>query len=233
VTPLLRKILQAVLPVSSRRFLRMRHRDFVFGRAMEKFLKNPEAALASECGVLPDLIYGWGSDWSALDEYLTECLRHALVCNGPILECGSGLTTILVGAIAKTRNNTMWSLEHLPEWGERVTRLIRKYGIDSVQLSVRPLKDYPEFTWYDPPLDFMPDRFTLVICDGPPGGTRGARYGLAAVMNERLNPGCVILLDDAAWETQQKTAARWSEELGGTYETLGSKKPYIRMTLTD
>lgn len=116
MTPLLRKILQAVLPVSSRRFLRMRHQDFVFGRAMEKFVENPEAALASEGGVLPDLIYGWGNgDWSALDEYLTECVRHALVCKGPILECGSGLTTILVGAIAKKRNSTMWSLEHLPE----------------------------------------------------------------------------------------------------------------------
>lgn len=116
---------------------------------------------------------------------------------------------------------------------ERVTRFIREYGIDSVQISVRPLKDYRDFTWYDPPLDSMPDKFTLVICDGPPSGTRGARYGLAAIMNERLNPGCVILLDDAAWETQQNTAARWAVELGATYETIGVEKPYIRMPLTD
>ncbi|HLE56726.1 MAG TPA: hypothetical protein VJB15_06565, partial [Rhodothermia bacterium] len=108
-----------------------------------------------------------------------------------------------------------------------------KYGVDSVHLSVRPLKDYPDFTWYDPPLDSMPDSFALVICDGPPGGTRGARYGLASIMNTRLRPGCVILLDDAAWETQQNTAARWSAELRATYATLGSRKPYIRMTLTD
>ncbi len=232
MTTLLRKILRAVLPGSFRLFLRARHREFVFGRAMEKFLKDPEAALAPECGLVPSLIYGWGNDWSAFDEYLTDCLRYALVCNGPILECGSGLTTILVGAIAKKRNTTLWSLEHLPEWGERVTRHIREYGLDSVHLSVRPLKDYPDFTWYDPLLDSMPDKFTLVICDGPPGGTRGARYGLAAIMNERLNPGCVILLDDAAWETQQNTAARWALELGGAYETLGSRKPYIRLILT-
>jgi hypothetical protein len=199
---------------------------------MERFLKNPEAALAPESGLVPRLIYGWGNDWSAFDEYLIDCLRHALVCKGPILECGSGLTTILVGVIAKKRDNTLWSLEHLPEWGERVTRQIREYGLDSVHLSVRPLKDYPEFTWYDPPLDSMPRKFALVVCDGPPGGTRGGRYGLAAIMNDKLDPGCVILLDDAAWETQQKDAARWGLELGGDYETLGSKKPYIRMILT-
>lgn len=198
---------------------------------MDKFLKNPGAALESGNRLLQDLIYGWGSDWSALDEYLTECLRHALVCEGPILECGSGLTTILVGAIAKERKLTMWSLEHLPEWGERVTKYTRKFGIDSVNISVRDLRDYPEFAWYDPPLDAMPATFSLVICDGPPGGTRGARYGLAAVMKDRLHSQCVILLDDAAWEAQQKTAARWSAELSGTYTTVGSKKPYIRMVL--
>lgn len=194
-------------------------------------MKNPTAALGSADHLLQDLIYGWGSDWSAQDEYLTECLRHALVCEGPILECGSGITTVLVGAIAKKRELTMWSLEHLPEWGERVTTTTREFGIDSVNISVKGLRDYPDFAWYDPPLDSMPDTFALVICDGPPGGTRGARYGLAAVMKDRLRPGCVILLDDAAWETQQKTAARWSVDLSGTYTTLGSKKPYIRMVL--
>lgn len=51
-------------------------------------------------------------------------------------------------------------------------------------------------------------------------------------MSKRLNPGCVILLDDAAWEAQQNTAARWSVELCSTYTTLGSTKPYIRMGLT-
>jgi hypothetical protein len=231
MSTLLRKALRAVVPASLRQSLRRRHRDFVFSRAMDKFLKNPEAASESGNGLLQDLIYGWGSEWSALDEYLTECLRHALVCEGPILECGSGLTTILVGAIAKKRKLIMWSLEHLPEWGQRVTKYTRNFGIDSVNISVRGLRDYPDFAWYDPPLDSMPERFALVICDGPPGGTRGARYGLAPVMKDRLHPGCIILLDDAAWETQQKTAARWSIELSATYTTCGSRKPYIRVAL--
>jgi hypothetical protein len=209
----------------------MQHRDFVFRRAMNTFQRNPQAALSPGSRVVGNLIYGWGGDWAASDEYLTDCLRHALVCEGTILECGSGLTTIVVGAVAKKRKLTMWSLEHLPEWGERVTKYVRTFGIDSVHISVRPLKDYPEFTWYDPPLDSMPESFALVICDGPPGGTRGARYGLGPVMKNRLHPGCVILLDDAGWETQQNTAARWSVELRGTYSTLGSRKPYIRMAL--
>lgn len=110
MTGALIKILRTVLPAPSRRFLRMRHRDFVFRRAMDRFLTNPEAALASDSRVVPDLIYGWGSDWSALDEYLTDCLRYALACNGPILECGSALTTILVGAIAKKRKHALDSM---------------------------------------------------------------------------------------------------------------------------
>ena len=66
-----------------------RNRDFVFGRAMDRFVEDPAAvADAPEC-VLSDLIYGWGNeDWSGQHEYLKACLKHALISDGPILECG-------------------------------------------------------------------------------------------------------------------------------------------------
>lgn len=79
----------------------------------------------------------------------------------------------------------------------------------------------------------MPDRFTLVICDGPPGSIRGGRYGLVPIMKERLKPGCVILLDDAAREQEQTIAGKWEAELGASSEILGSKKPYIRLMVGD
>ena len=36
-----------------------------------------------------------------MDEYLAACIQNALVVKGPILECGSGLSSLVVGAIAK------------------------------------------------------------------------------------------------------------------------------------
>jgi hypothetical protein len=231
---LLLKMGKAALPLRLRRYLRARHRDLVFRRAMRRYLRDPEAALAPGSAVMPDLVYGWGNNlWSALEEYLTACVRGAMHADGPILECGSGLTSIVVGAIAQRTGNTMWSLEHNPEWSQRVQGCLRRYRIDAVRLFTAPLRDYPDFTWYDPPLDRMPDKFALVVCDGPPYVTRGGRYGLAPVVGDRLMPGCVILLDDAGRQEEREIAGRWEAELGATSEILGDRKPYARMTVLD
>lgn len=183
--------------------------------------------------VLRGLIYGWGNDaWSALDEYLAACILHASAARGPILECGSGLTTLLIGAVAKKRGEGHWALEHAPEWATRVGTYLKRYGIDSVTLCTAPLKDYGTFSWYDPPLASMPDSFSLVVCDGPPASTPGGRSGLVPVMRKRLKPGSVLLLDDANREDELALGRRWDAELGATSQVLGEKKLYIEMIVT-
>ena len=154
-----------------------------------------------------------------------------MTLNGPVLECGSGLSTILIGAIAKSRGIGHWALEHEPAWAAKVQSYLDRYKIDSVTLCAKSLKDYGEFSWYDPPLKSMPDSFAMVICDGPPGSTKGSRYGLGPVMKQRLRAGCVILLDDAGREHEMEVANRWTAELGASSEKIGDAKPYIKMTL--
>jgi predicted O-methyltransferase YrrM len=198
---------------------------------MRRFLADPGACAHPGNPVIADLVYGWGNDaWSALDEFLAACIAHASAARGPILECGSGLSTILVGAVAKMRGQRHWALEHAPKWAKRVRRCLRRYKLESVVLWA-PLRDYGSFCWYDPPPESMPDSFSLVVCDGPPASTKGGRSGLAEVMRERLEPGCVILLDDAARPQDLAMARRWEAELGASIQVLGTTKPYVRMTL--
>lgn len=226
--------LRSLLPAPLRRSLRACHRDWVFRRAMTAFRKDPLAATEAGSPLLADFMYGWGNDgWSAQQEYLAACVRHALAARGPILECGSGLTTVLIGAAAGRAGVELWSLEHLPAWGDRVGRALRRHGLDSVHLCVAPLRDYAGYAWYDPPLATMPDDFALLICDGPPGSTCGGRYGLLPIMGKKLARDCVILLDDGARAEEQAIARRWQAESGGSYETLGWQKPYIRILLKD
>jgi hypothetical protein len=228
----LQRVAKSLVPARLQDALRAMHRDIVFRRAMRRFRANPEACTHPGSPIVRDLIYGWGNEsWSALQEYLTECIRHALNARGPILECGSGLTTVLMGTIAQRQGQSLWSLEHLPGWAARVQRCLDRYSLDTVVLHVAPLRDFGTFDWYDAPLGAMPDSFSLVICDGPPGGTKGGRYGLVPVMTGRLEPLCVILLDDAGREQELAIARRWEIELGASFETLGRGKPYIRMTV--
>jgi hypothetical protein len=230
----LKSIVKLVLPLRIRIFLRAPHRGFVFWRAMKRFLKDPEVCTHPGNRVVIDLIYGWGNEsWSAHDEYLAACIDWALNSRGAILECGSGLSTILVGAIAKKRGQKHWVLEHLPEWVTKVQRYLNRYKLDSVILCAKPLKDYGDFCWYDVPLESIPDRFSLVVCDGPPHSTKGERYGLVPIMKERLKPGCVILLNNADRDQELAIARRWQAELGASFEIIGSIKPYIKMTVMD
>jgi predicted O-methyltransferase YrrM len=183
---------------------------------------------------LQDLIYGWGNEmWSALDEYLIACIQSALVTKGPILECGSGLTTVLVGAIAQQRGLNMWSLEHEVEWAARVRTILNRYQVDRVVVCEQPITDYGEYCWYRVPVESMPDSFDLVICDGPPAVTKGGRYGLAPRFEGRFKPGCVILLDDAWRQEEQQIAERWESELGASSNLRGSTKPFIELRVAE
>lgn len=206
------------------------YRAFVFRRAMRRFRKDVVAFTDPAHPVFADLVYGWGNPaWSAQAEYLAACIDHALTSDGPILECGSGLSTLLVGTAAQQRGRPYWCLENSPDWATRVRGTLGRYGIESVTISVAPLRDYGDFSWYDPPLSEMPNSFSLVLCDGPPGSTKGGRYGLVPVMGERLRHGCTILLDDAEREDEVSIAERWSAELAGEVEFVGSKKPFARV----
>jgi hypothetical protein len=226
-------LVRAVLPPRARRWMRRVYGAWHFDSAMRRFAADPEAAVASDSTVLAELIAAWGNPgWSAQEEYLRVCISQALKANGPTLECGSGLSTLLLGVVAQRNGFEHWALEHEREWSVRIHRSVARYKLSAVRVHTAPLKHYDGFDWYDPPLAEMPAQFAMVVCDGPPSGTLGGRYGLVPVMREHLQPGCVILLDDAWREDERAVARRWQAELGTTHELVTCKKPYIRMVVT-
>ena len=199
---------------------------------MKTYMDDPRQAISRASRTISKLIYGWdNASWCAVDDFLLECLAESMSCDGPILECGSGLSTILLGVIAEQTGKTVWSLEHNAEWGNRVQKCLCDFGIESVHLCVSPLKDYGDFSWYAPPIDVMPNDFSLVICDGPPARTRGGRYGLVPVMKGMFGRNCTILLDDAVREDEKELAARCEQELGAKAIVCGSKKAFFRISI--
>jgi len=165
--------------------------------------------------LLTELRRTWdNNDFSGKVDYLLEVARWAMITPGPVLECGSGLSTILLALLAGRRGVEVWSLEHLPEWHARVASVLESLRVPTVHLDLMPLRSYGDFDWYDPPLARVPPEFRLVICDGPPGTTRGGRYGLLPIMGARLPKGSLVFFDDATRPEEQAAIERWAGEAG-------------------
>jgi len=192
--------------------------SYAFARAMHRLRRLPPGEVSS-LALLGTLVRGWGNpNFVALPEYLHEVAERCASATGPVLECGSGLTTLVAGALAAPRGIEVWALEHDPAWFERTRAAVERWKLPNVHVLLAPLRDYGDHAWYDVPLDVMPVRFSLVVCDGPPGTTKGGRYGLVPLLRDRLAPHCVILLDDASRPGERAVLERWREELPMTVE---------------
>lgn len=163
--------------------------------------------------LLRSLVYRWGNaGWSADISYLRRLLEEMLAARQyTVLECGSGLTTVLLGVVADRQGHKILSLEHHPGWHERISETLEKASIKSVDIYYCPLKDYGKFDWYDLAAGGFPNdcEFDLVICDGPPGTTKSGRLGLPYVMASSFRDHCVIIADDAHRPGERQAINHW------------------------
>ena len=166
-------------------------------------------------GLLKSLVYHWGNaGYSADSAYLRQLLDVAFTHKDmTILECGSGLSTLLVGLVADRNSHNLIALEHHPAWAKKVQRQLEKAGVQSAKVQLCPIRKYEEFDWYDSEYIDLPsdNLIDFVICDGPPAQTRGGRVGLPYVMSGRLKTGCLVLADDTHRLPEQEILKDWKE----------------------
>jgi hypothetical protein len=205
-------------------------RSGVLRRVMRRLMRGPAPSKFST--LWTDAVYGWGNEkWSADELYLAEVIRTAESTKGSILECGSGLTTLLMSAVAARRGIQVHALEHNESWHTRVQQSIHEMGGRTTTVHLAPLRDFGDYDWYDAPLDRLPGDFTLVVCDGPPGSTRGGRSGLMPRMRVKLAPHCTVLLDDVSRPEERELALGWSRESGTVAQMRESKHGFARVAL--
>jgi hypothetical protein len=194
-------------------------------------VRDPLAAAESN-QVLAALIYGWGNEGFSADyDYLRHMIRSAWHGEaGDVLECGSGLSTLALAAVAKHRGTHVVALEHIDTWAHRVRRALARAGLaDHATVRLTPLISYGPFTWYaDPPHDRT---YVLAVCDGPPGTTHGGRYGLWPVMRGSLMSGATVLLDDLDRPAEQKILRQWTAESGGVSHVHGAARRFGELRL--
>lgn len=214
------------LPQAVKRAVKEAWRRHTLVRALRHVASLPPTEVPNPA-LLTRLRAGWGNDgWSGQPDYLEEVARHATTTTGPILECGSGLTTMLLGLLAGRRGVEVWSLEDQEEWHRHVAGMLKRHDISGVNVCFSPLRAYESFAWYTLP-SRMPAHFSLVVCDGP-GVSYASRYGLLPLLGHRLSPGAVILVDDAVHMTE--VLRQWLTSMPVELVTAGPRFSVLRMT---
>jgi hypothetical protein len=202
-----------------------RRRRSELRRALQEFRARDEGAPIPE-DLLRRLFHGWGNErYAARPEYLRAVIDAADRARGPILECGCGLSTLLLGIEGSRRGVAVCALEHDAYWAKRTRRELAQNEIENAVVVDAPLCDYGDFVWYEIPRA-LPASFSLVVCDGPPAD-RGGRYGLVPLLADRIE-GAEILLDDATRSQEEEIISRWTREYGiiskldGTFARLST-----------
>jgi hypothetical protein len=152
-----------------------------------------------------------GNNYAADAPLLATVTALARKCRGPIIETGSGLSSVFMGAVSDSQ---VYSLEHAPQYAAQTVAWCEDAGVPNVGVCYAPLKDF----WYDVDKFDLPQKFSLGFCDGPPRFF-GTRMRFFEVFGDRCS---AILVDDVKSDINflNKVAA-WAESKGRHFQILG------------
>ncbi len=147
-------------------------------------------------------------------DYLRAMTSTVSRTSGPILECGSGITTLILGLALADSCRYIYALEQDTFWYRKIALLVNKHSLKNVHVRQVSIKDYGDFHWYGlKGVELPPDDIGMVVCDGPPGSTIvGGRYGLLPVLRSKMKPKCIILVDDAEAERVNYVLIQWKRK---------------------
>lgn len=156
-------------------------------------------------------------NWAASPEFLR------LICDlfdqekpRNILELGSGATTVTLSNLIREslpQSSIHVALDH----DDRFVELTRARLDENAQTVVvlAPLKPFQingtQWNWYS--IENVPDSLDMIVIDGPPFSTqRLARYPALPLLYDRLRPGGIVVLDDAARPDEGEIVRLWLAE---------------------
>lgn len=156
--------------------------------------------------------------WALSAEGLHTVWRMAINLHAgqTILECGSGVSTLVLAMAARKVGARLVVFEQLGEWAEKTNAVLGTHGLEAA-IEVRQIKD----SWYDT-ARLEPLGADLVIIDGPVRSLGGDRLRPFAIPG-LLSPTAAVFIDDA----DEVTTARLNEISGGWTSVEDGPKPMV------
>ena len=170
-------------------------------------------ALLDRLGLPHDALPHLGS-WKA-DTWFLWRIVNAIERLRPreVVELGCGASSLVIGrALERNGAGRLTSFDQHADFVEATARWLASYDI-SASLRHAPLVEDPtswSHLWYQ--LPGAPAEIDLLVIDGPPWALNPFIRGRAEVLFDRIRPGGMVLLDDAARPGERVVAMRWKRD---------------------
>lgn len=174
--------------------------------------KRDKAALLERLGLDQDALPHLGS-WKADVGFLGRIVDHIEAARpAEVVELGAGASTLVTArALALNGGGKLTSFDQHEDFVEATHGWLAEHGL-AADLRHAPLTPavppWPAL-WYD--LHGLPDRIDLLLIDGPHWTLHPYVRGSAERLFDRIAPGGVVMLDDAARPGERIVARRWRE----------------------
>lgn len=194
--------------------------------------------IQADLGFRTELIYDplRAAEPDFLDIVSKHCLQNR---PGNILECSSGLTTLILARCCQLNNyGHVFSLENDYRHRAETIEILNQHHLqDYATVLHAPLVDTrigkESYRWYL--VESLPvNNIEMLVIDGPPGYIqKNSRFPAIPVLADRLANGVVIFLDDADREDERMIVDRWKSETGLSLSELSTKRGCARLSTTN
>ena len=175
--------------------------------------KLDKAALLERLGLPDDALPHLGS-WKA-DVGLLCLLADLIMTHKPktMVELGSGASTLVAARAMQMAgcDGRLISYDQHPEFVTATSAWLDEHGVKA-ELRCAPIAS-PSGRWADLWYDLraIPESIDLLMIDGPPWTIDPEIRGKAECLFNRMAPGGIVILDDAARPGERLVARRWRE----------------------
>lgn len=206
-------------------------RQHGFDRAAKALIKGAGSAATDR--LVADLYAYWGDPLSQRDErFLRSCLAEAERADGPILQCGTSLGTLLLGAVCDrepSKDKQLWCLEADPHWSSLMRSWLTEYKICSAHVIHSRPKLFNDYVWYTLDPARLAKRYALLICDGARASAQGV-IGTLSRVEAKLEDNFVILARNVGNPADLRFIAGWAKNRNAACVVVDKEQGFIKIS---
>jgi len=208
-------------------------RQYGFDRYIRQMLKSEADAISPD--TVAELYAHWGDPLTQnAESYLRSCLAEAARCEGPILQCGTSLLTLMLGVTCKNSGEEkakhLWCLENDNHWANVIRSWLTQYSIGNAHVIETRAKMFEDYIWYAIDPTRLADKFSLVICEGARATPKGL-IGVLERLEDKLASNCILLTRNVTKLADLKRINDWAKVRGATFVVVEKKEAFIKLSL--